>query len=266
MGNAVGGHGRHFGNNIAAAACRPATLLSYVHGNPLLFQGTPQNKAGMCAQGTSAGSAAIGYSLVWYGAGAFLDKVELLSGPVLSDIEQGCEVSANGQGAPNVTVCPTTETSCHRGSALQPWSQTPEYIDGYAFGPRNWTGDNNCAGSQQTSSTEDTAWLNQSINAPVPGGAPPLTNTDITAWLCASVANGGPMNNSSSQGQLFYNFIGSEATFDTFPVTTCPTAEAVTGNGAVVPFLNNEPGLNAIEADMVSGTSSTTSAQCKLNH
>jgi hypothetical protein len=42
----------------------------------------------MCALGDSAGSAAIAYSLAYYGAGSYLDNVELLSGPVLSDIEQ----------------------------------------------------------------------------------------------------------------------------------------------------------------------------------
>ena len=49
----------------------------------------------MCAQGFSAGSGALGYALAWYGAATsaeyHLDKVALLSGPVFSDIEQGCE-------------------------------------------------------------------------------------------------------------------------------------------------------------------------------
>jgi hypothetical protein len=36
----------------------------------------------------------------WYGSGTYLDKVEFLSGPVLSDLEQGCEVNQSGQGQP----------------------------------------------------------------------------------------------------------------------------------------------------------------------
>jgi len=46
----------------------------------------------MCALGDSAGSAAVAYSLAYYNAGSYFDNVELLSGPVLSDIEQGCQV------------------------------------------------------------------------------------------------------------------------------------------------------------------------------
>src|SRR5207237_5887380 len=69
------------GGNIQYAACRPAAFLKYVHATQALYSG-----GGMCAQGASAGSAAIAYSLAWYGADSFLDKVELLSGPVFSDI------------------------------------------------------------------------------------------------------------------------------------------------------------------------------------
>jgi hypothetical protein len=88
---------------------------------------------------------------------------------------------------------------------IQPWSETPEYIDGYAQGPRLWAGDNNCAGHTVTTQAEDTAWLNQSIDAPTPGNTVNnLGNTDITAWICASVYNNGAMNNSSSQGQLLH--------------------------------------------------------------
>ncbi len=57
----------------------------------------------MCAQGDSAGSAAVVYSMTYYGAASYLYNVELISGPVLSDIKQGCQ-----EPAPNdpVTVCP----------------------------------------------------------------------------------------------------------------------------------------------------------------
>jgi len=62
------------------------------------FQGTAQNRAGYCAQGEARGSAQIAYSLALYGSGTYLDKVELLSGPVLSDLEQGCEVNQTAKG------------------------------------------------------------------------------------------------------------------------------------------------------------------------
>jgi hypothetical protein len=90
--------------NIQYAACRPAGLLHYVYTNPVLFQ--PGNNAGMCAHGFSAGSAAVVYALSWYGAGwgatSYLDNVELLSGPVLSEIDIGCEIPQTIQ---TVNVC-----------------------------------------------------------------------------------------------------------------------------------------------------------------
>ena len=71
------------GTNIKDAACRPATLFNYFYQN-LYTQG------GMCAQGFSAGSGAVAYSLAWYGSASYLDNVELLSGPPFGDIDQGC--------------------------------------------------------------------------------------------------------------------------------------------------------------------------------
>src|SRR5277367_924590 len=54
--------------DIKTAACRPATLLNYISENIAGGEG------GMCAQGDSAGSGALAYSLAWYGASEFLDK------------------------------------------------------------------------------------------------------------------------------------------------------------------------------------------------
>ena len=84
--------------NIAYAAGRPAAFLRYIKASLYdpLHQLNPQ--AGMCAQGTSAVSAEIAYSLAWYGAGtgttSYLDKAEFLSGPPIADIEKGCEVTS----------------------------------------------------------------------------------------------------------------------------------------------------------------------------
>lgn len=74
--------------NIQNAACRPATLLSYIN-SKANFHASGQP---MCAQGASAGSGGIGYGLTWYNTGSFLTNVELLSGPVFSDIQAGCQV------------------------------------------------------------------------------------------------------------------------------------------------------------------------------
>jgi hypothetical protein len=61
------------------------------------------------------------------------------------------------------------------------------------------------------------------------------------------------MNNSSSQGQLFYsqvNAAGPPPNFKVYPVTTCDDAEGVSGTDAQVPGLGNENGLTAISNDM----------------
>ena len=76
--------------NIQNAACRPATFLNYVYNNiyePLTDGRHGNSSAGMCAQGFSAGSAAIGYSLAYYGAGDYLDNVELLSAEARAFLE-----------------------------------------------------------------------------------------------------------------------------------------------------------------------------------
>ena len=99
--------------NIQNAACRPATFLNYVYNNIYLPITTGNNgnpNAGMCAQGFSAGSTAITYSLAYYGALNQLDAVELISGPVLSDIEQGCEVPQIG----SIDICEYGMPTGHR--------------------------------------------------------------------------------------------------------------------------------------------------------
>jgi hypothetical protein len=75
--------------NIQNAACRPATFLNYVYTN-IFAPAIKGPAAGFCAQGFSAGSAAIAYSMAYYGEAGQLDNVELISGPVLSDLKQGC--------------------------------------------------------------------------------------------------------------------------------------------------------------------------------
>jgi hypothetical protein len=82
-------------SSIKTAARRPATFLNYVSKNL-------NSDGSMCAQGDSTGSGAVAYSLAWYEAGDFLDKVELLSGPVCGNIEQGRIVPK----APVSTICP----------------------------------------------------------------------------------------------------------------------------------------------------------------
>ncbi len=133
-----------YGDNIRYAACRPASFLKYIYNNVFSQNGVG---AGMCAQGASAGSAAIVYALSWYGAdapppnGYPLDKVTLSSGPVYSDIEQGCEVVANTP-APTINICTSsTQLGCTGWTATT--SFPLQYSGGYEANVELGTGATN---------------------------------------------------------------------------------------------------------------------------
>jgi hypothetical protein len=204
----------------------------------------------MCAQGFSAGSAQIAYSLAYYGAGSYLDNVELISGPVFSDIMQGCQ---EGPQANPVNVCPVSNNipqyGCRLGSPPYPsWSIYPTYVPGQNTEVADWTDDNSCALAGSTSTgTSLTAWLNQSIvdqsTGQVGQGAIPTftyTATGMSAWLCRSVYNPNSINcstgyqyqycpnNTSPQGQIFYQNImssNSPPVYNVYAVDQCVNPE-----------------------------------------
>jgi hypothetical protein len=73
-----------------AGACRPATLFKWVFDN---VHGGARDNA-FCGQGHSGGSAAMSYSLAWYGLGDFFDYVMLTQGPPLGRMDCGCDRDA----------------------------------------------------------------------------------------------------------------------------------------------------------------------------
>ena len=82
-------------------------------------------------------------------------------------------------------------------------------------------------------------------------------NTNISAWLCANVSstdglNDGVMNNSSSQGQLFYQNIANASQIGPFyqvnAVQACAGTEGVTQG--IPPQTEFSTGMQAIESDM----------------
>jgi hypothetical protein len=162
--------------NIQAAACRPATVFNWVFNNLFPSILTANSQAGMCALGESAGSAAVAYSLAYYGAGSYLDNVELLSGPVLSDIEQGCQWNPQ---AGNVQICGQTnyhggQYGCQLGGGST-WTLSPTYLTGPNGAVGKWTNDNSCANAnglnQTTTPQSEARWLNQSIADQSAGGS-----------------------------------------------------------------------------------------------
>lgn len=226
--------------SIKDAGCRPATVLNYVY-QSIYTQG------GMCAQGSSAGSAAVGYALAEYGAGSYLDNVELLSGPVLSDIEKGCEANP-----PTITVCPKSQTYCQTGGEGG-WSDSAEYIGGDATSIDNWSGINTCANNPTTA--QDTAWKQMSIVDGLSDSTFTYSQTGMSGWLCSDKGNtncggtGQPVcqNNSAAEGQYFYVNVTADP-LNVYRVDQCNGQEGV--ENGIIPALDNEGGFNAIEADM----------------
>jgi hypothetical protein len=179
------------GKDVKTAACRPAALLNFFH--QTLYEGD----GGMCAQGASAGSAAVAYSLAWYGSSNYLDKVELLSGPVLSDIDQGCMVP----NAPPVTVCPAGQFGCEG----EPWVDKPQYVQGAQIAVGQWSG-LACQNGSQTSTGANASWKAMSIAGGAGGSRFSYPKTAMAGWLCS---NG--VNNSAAEGEIFYQHFSTRA-------------------------------------------------------
>jgi hypothetical protein len=249
-----------YGDNIRYAACRPASFLKYIYNNVYSQNGAG---AGMCAQGASAGSAAIVYALAWYGAdapppnGYLLDKVTLSSGPVFSDIEQGCEVIANTQ-PPTTNICQGSQLGCTGWTATTPFPL--QYSGGYEANVELWSGATyngpSCANLHNQPTTFNTQWLHMSIvDTTSTDGTPSFSypQTDMAAWLCETDAVD-PLDNAAGQGELFYQLlaqageIGPHYTIDA--VTGCSGDEGV-GSGSPQGIFSSFPsGTDAIQYDM----------------
>ncbi len=215
--------------SIKAAACRPATLLNYFHQN--LYKGD----GGMCAQGASAGSGALAYSLTWYGSGEYLDKVELLSGPVFSDIQQGCMEP----DSPAVTVCSPNQYGCN-GSR---WSDLPQYIGG-AQGTLGQLTGHKCQQGNITPAATNDSWKAMSIVDGSNEASFAYPQTALSGWLCS---NG--LNNSAAQGQLYYRQFSNRSQVATYSLTRidgCAGSEGLEAGSTP----QGKNGFAAITADM----------------
>jgi hypothetical protein len=199
--------------SILAGACRPATLLSYF---------AQSAKGAFCAQGHSAGSSALAYSLSHYGIDR-LDHVELVSGPVMSDLQQGCETPL----APPVTVVPSNGAIFANG---------PQYVNQFIPAVSHYTGQS-CRPPASTTETQNAAWLAQSIVQP--GAVLNFPNTGVSGWLCD---NG--LNNSAAQGAIFYSSLQSQ--YSLTRVSGCMGSEGVQ-QGTTPQAMK---GQQAVEQDM----------------
>jgi hypothetical protein len=232
------------GNSLKAAACRPATVMDW-----LLNQKNTYAGGAMCAQGASAGSAAVAYALTEYGAYEYLNHVELQSGPVLSDLSIGCNANSS-----SMTVCPGNQ--CQTGQTGS-WPDMPTYVDGAENAVSTWSGalgSNSCNSGNQIPQSQYTAWKQMSIVDGLTGAEADSTftypKTSISGWLCSKPesCNGSwCQNNSAAQGQLYYQNVTTSK--NVYRVDNCLSTEGV--DEGTVPALNDETGLQAIIADMV---------------
>ncbi len=219
----------------------------------------------MCAQGLSAGSGAVAYSLAWYNAGAatttatqgYLDKVVLIAGPVFGDIEQGCEVPNNNYTL--MCVAPG-QTGCMGWNPAQdPPGSELEYVNGNEDSVNMWSGNTGPACGGQTTTTYNTSWLKMSVVDFTSSQQPTFNypNTAMSAWLCEFTDSGVPENNSSPQGQLFYQQFTSQSqagnSLTVNAVTNCPSVEGAL-SGTPPAYTGQTVGYKAVLNDMTLGT------------
>lgn len=222
------------GTSIKDAACRPATVLNYIYNN--LY-----NQGGMCVQALSAGAGAAAYSLAWYGSSSYLDNVELLSGPVFGNIEQGCVVPH----APTVTVCPAGQFGCNG----EEWPDPPYYVNADPGLVGHWSGQPSCNAGRVTSQSANAAWQTMSI---VDGNNQPsffYPQTSLAGWLCSNVDS--EQNNSAAQAQFFFQQFtnsGQTAAYSVTRIDHCNGPEDVS-TGVTPQGLN---GFDAVTEHMVS--------------
>ncbi len=229
-----------FQASIGKAACRPATLMQYIYQNV-------HTSGAMCAQGVSAGSAAIAYALAWYNAASYLDKVELISGPVFGNIEAGCSVPK----AARVQVCANGQYGCVGSS----WGDAPEYIGGDLHSVRKWVNNNHCLGFRKTSDGTDDGWTAMSVVTGTSSTSFSYPNTGMAGWLCS---NG--LNNSAAEGNYYYvNFTNSSQTssYSLTRIDGCQGPETI--EAGTTP--SGENGFTAVVNDMTD-----TRNGCVLHH
>jgi hypothetical protein len=238
-------------------ACRPATLLNAVYQN---IHGGASAPGAMCAQGHSAGSAAMAYSLAWYGAAGYLADVVLTSGPVYANVEAGCQYPYAQQFENPIEVCPPTQFGCVDG-AEGGWLDAPQYVAAGADGDaakavagytisgancNNWS-----TSGQGTTATQNKDWGGMSVVSSGASYAYPATR--LYAFLCATSSTG-QQNNSAAQGQLFYqNFTSTQHPLDygVYRVDSCMGDEMIWYGTA--PGVNNESAYTLSEQDMIMG-------------
>jgi hypothetical protein len=220
------------GGSFLTAACRPATFLNFV--NSAASGLNPTNAT--CAQGESMGTAAITYSMAWYGQN-YLKAVELIAGPPVSEMDIGCNPSSG-----TATLCGAGTTYCSPATALNPWTDRESYPPAHASDLSNWSGLPGCSTSGITQ-----AELQQYAAMSIVDGSfqdyHPNFNykpTPVHGYLCTdsyqqnSCTGLNCPNNTSAEAGFFYNAVsaaeGGVQNYNLLEVTgtlSCAGAEGV---------------------------------------
>lgn len=217
-------------------ACRTATILNFAYTSPLIHNSGANSSGAMCAQGHSAGSAAMAYPLAWYGASSYLNSVLLTSGPVYANIAAGCQYPPASQFKNPITVCPSGQFGCQAGAA-NTWPNTVQYLnDGTSSFVAEITDNppgncNNYTGSGTPTTSDNQDWLKMSIGSS--GASYSYPKTSLYAYLCNNPLNTQTMtnqNNAAGEGQLFYQNITSASqvlNYAVYGVTGCVNYEEI---------------------------------------
>jgi hypothetical protein len=183
--------------SIKQAACRPATLLNWLYNNIY-------GSGGMCAEGISAGSAAIAYSMAEYNVD-YLDAVEFHSGPPLADIRAGCVNDPDT----TYTVCGNSNY-CNSGTEGS-WSASLGYISPAPTDIDQWTNQSNPTCTTVANGSADAnAYKAMSIVDGETDSTFYYPSTSVNIWVCAAsntnpvcgVSNPSP-NNSGPEADFF---------------------------------------------------------------
>lgn len=193
---------------LAAAACRPATLFRAVFDQPRFHA---QNLSqGMCVQGHSGGSGAVGLALAWYGIDNAIDFAMVSAGPVFTNLERGCLPNSGDPRTSEVEICTSQPQKITYGS------QGADLNDLYVGLTRSAS---NCSGANYTAGI----WTAQGI---LPAGDTDYTDTSgqvrtkLEFYFCANNAN-----ISNPQGSILYNHVrNTYSSWSSRAHYTCSTA------------------------------------------
>jgi hypothetical protein len=175
-------------SGFKVSACRPSSVFQWIFEN---VHHSDRGK-GFCALGHSGGSAAVGYSLSFYGLGDTFDFVLLNSGPPTGRIDYGCETGLYPPGTRD--VCPLIPAApvgfeASRWDEINPVESTVT-----------------CGDPQGDASDADIAhWANDSLVST--GGIYDFPQTTMSFYYCST-----DPNSAVGLGSFYVEAVSSEKT------------------------------------------------------